>query len=62
MLAALSADDAETRLRKGFDRQFGHADGEIRAAAQALGLPAVNPTVPTARDDRRPLRNRAALT
>lgn len=38
MLAALSADDAETRLRKGFDRQFAHADGEIRAAAQALGL------------------------
>lgn len=38
MLAALSADDAEVRLRKGFDRQFGHADGEIRAAAQALGL------------------------
>jgi len=38
MLAALSADDAETRLRKSFDRQFAHADGEIRAAAQALGL------------------------
>ena len=38
LLAALSADDAEIRLRKGFDRQFGHADGEIRAAAQALGL------------------------
>lgn len=38
VLASLSADDAEKRLRKGYDRQFAHADGEIRAAAQALGL------------------------
>jgi len=34
----------------------------VERAAQALGLPAPAPTVPPARDDRRPLRNRAALT
>ncbi|MGN6152690.1 MAG: hypothetical protein ACTHOH_11895 [Lysobacteraceae bacterium] len=38
VLASLSADDAEKRLRKGYDRQFARADGEIRAASQALGL------------------------
>lgn len=33
----------------------------VERAAQALGLPAPSPTAPPARDDRRPLRSRAAL-
>lgn len=38
MLGALAADGAEARLRRGYDRQFANAHGEIRAAAEALGL------------------------
>lgn len=38
MLSALAADGAEARLRRGFDRQFADAHGEIRAAAEALSL------------------------
>lgn len=38
MLGILSADKAETRLRRDFDRQFANANGEIKAAASALGL------------------------
>lgn len=37
-LATLSADGAEARLRKTFDRQFANAHVELRAAVQALGL------------------------
>jgi len=38
MLEALSAENAETRLRKDYDRQFANAHREIRTAAQALSL------------------------
>lgn len=37
-LASLSADQAERTWRRGFDRQFANANGEIRSAATALGL------------------------
>lgn len=38
ILGTLSADGAEARLRKSFDRQFANAHAELRAAARALGL------------------------
>ena len=38
VLGTLSADGAEARLRKSFDRQFANAHAELRAAARALGL------------------------
>ncbi|MBB1473349.1 hypothetical protein H5368_09910 [Luteimonas sp. MC1782] len=38
VLAALAAPDADTALRKDFDRQFSGAGGEIRAAATTLGV------------------------
>jgi hypothetical protein len=38
VLAVLSADKADVRLRRSFDRQFANAHTEIRAAASALGL------------------------
>jgi hypothetical protein len=38
VLATLSAEGAEARLRRTFDRQFANAHTELRAAARALGL------------------------
>lgn len=38
ILTALSADRADVRLRRSFDRQFANANTEIRGAASALGL------------------------
>lgn len=38
LLATLSEDGAERRLRRDFDRQFSGAHGEIRSAARTLGL------------------------
>ena len=38
LLATLSAEGADQRLRRDFDRQFRNARGELRSAARTLGL------------------------
>jgi hypothetical protein len=38
IVTTLSADKADAKLRRSFDRQFANANTEIRAAASALGL------------------------